>query len=258
MSVELQYIEVLGTRLVYRLRRSSRAKKLRMSVSQTHGLEVTMPATCRYREVQAFVVLRAQWAISHLQKLGLDPTEAVSEQPPQLPHQIHLRMIDQSWCVRYMSRPQGKVTLAEKPGRLILSRPNDDDRAAIQLLQVWAKRQAKQILEPRLAQLSQETGLQYSDLRIKSQRTRWGSYSYVGRVNLNYLLIFLPPIFADYVMLHELCHSKHANHSAAFWRLLDSYCADAKALDQRLQRIAKEIPLWAQYRVPVTQNQSVA
>ena len=86
------------------------------------------------------------------------------------------------------------------------------------------RRLASRELPLRLSGLARVHGFAVSAVSIRNQRTRWGSCSASGRVSLNWRLIQLPPDVCDYVLLHELTHLRHPNHSARFWRELASLC----------------------------------
>jgi len=86
------------------------------------------------------------------------------------------------------------------------------------------RRMASRELPARLSSLAHVHGLAVSAVSIRNQRTRWGSCSASGRVSLNWRLIQLPPAVCDYVLLHELTHLRHPNHSARFWRELARVC----------------------------------
>lgn len=94
---------------------------------------------------------------------------------------------------------------------------------------------AKIILPPRLYMLSQKHGLPYQCVKINSSSGRWGSCSGRRNINLSYHLMLLPQHLIDYVLLHELAHTREMNHGAAFWALLDRLTAgNAQALRQEL------------------------
>lgn len=95
---------------------------------------------------------------------------------------------------------------------------------------------AKRKLVSRLAELARKHGFTYSKVFIKNQRTRWGSCSSQNNINLNVNLVHLPDELMDYVLLHELVHTKIKNHSRAFWRELDRFVGDARAKDKQLRQ----------------------
>lgn len=94
------------------------------------------------------------------------------------------------------------------------------------------RRNAKIILPPRLYALSIRHGLTYKSVKINSSSGRWGSCSARGSINLSYYLVLLPPHLIDYVLLHELAHTREMNHGERFWALLDKF-TDGKALALR-------------------------
>ncbi len=94
------------------------------------------------------------------------------------------------------------------------------------------RRNAKIILPPRLYMLSGQHNLPYKSVKINSSRGRWGSCSTRKTINLSYFLVLLPQHLIDYVLLHELCHTREMNHGDRFWALLNSM-TDGKALQLR-------------------------
>ena len=93
---------------------------------------------------------------------------------------------------------------------------------------------AKKHLIDRLNYLSQAHGFKFNRVFIKSQKTRWGSCSGKNNINLNINLIRLPDELIDYIILHELVHTRIKNHSRRFWDQMDKLLGDAKKLDRKL------------------------
>ena len=125
----------------------------------------------------------------------------------------------------------------------IICPPNADFNDAG--LQEWLKkvivealrRNAKIVLPPRLYMLSIKHGLPYEQLKINSSKGRWGSCSAKKHINLSCYLMLLPSHLIDYVLLHELAHTKEMNHSEKFWALLDKLTdGKAKALRKELMQ----------------------
>jgi hypothetical protein len=86
----------------------------------------------------------------------------------------------------------------------------------------------------RLNELSEQYGLSYNKVFVRNQRTRWGSCSSKNNISLNMMLVRLPDEMIDYVLLHELVHTRIKNHSHAFWAELNKFVKDAKGLSKKM------------------------
>ena len=87
---------------------------------------------------------------------------------------------------------------------------------------------ARRVLNQRLAELAAEHGFEYAKVSIRKQKTRWGSCSSQNNISLNQSLLHLPDDLIDYVLLHELTHTRVKDHSPSFWDELETVCPDAK------------------------------
>ncbi len=96
-------------------------------------------------------------------------------------------------------------------------------------------REAARVLPERAAYFAPLVGVTYGRITIRAQRTRWGSCSGQGNLNFNCLLMLTPPEVADYVVVHELCHRKEMNHSAAFWAEVERVLPDYRERRQWLK-----------------------
>jgi predicted metal-dependent hydrolase len=99
------------------------------------------------------------------------------------------------------------------------------------------KADARKKLTDRLYHLAKEHGFRCNNVSIREQKTRWGSCSHKNNVSLNLKLVLLPKELIDYVMLHELVHTRIHNHSKKFWAELDSYTGNGKVMAKRLRMI---------------------
>ncbi len=106
---------------------------------------------------------------------------------------------------------------------------------------LYDKEKAKEIIRARLNELSQFHGLSFNRSFIRSQKTRWGSCSAKNNINLNIKLINLPKELLDYVIMHELVHTKVKNHSQIFWKEMTKYYPNPKVIDKKLKKYNLEI-----------------
>lgn len=96
--------------------------------------------------------------------------------------------------------------------------------------------EAKRVLPARLAELAEKYSFEYKQVRIKHNVSNWGSCSRKGNINLNLNLMRLPEDLRDYVILHELCHLRHPDHSPRFHALLESLCPDHRLKEKELRK----------------------
>ena len=95
---------------------------------------------------------------------------------------------------------------------------------------------ARRYLAKRIHDLALQNGFTFNNLYIKNQKTRWGSCSSKNNINLNINLLHLPNELRDYVIMHELVHTKVKNHSFEFWNMLNEYVDDARKCDGKLKQ----------------------
>ena len=102
---------------------------------------------------------------------------------------------------------------------------------------------AKELVPQKTAYFSKVIGVNYGRITIRREKTIWGSCTAKGNLNFNCLLALLPDSVADYVIIHELCHRKHMNHSQAFWRTVERYCPEYKTCRKWLKTFGEELLL---------------
>ncbi len=101
--------------------------------------------------------------------------------------------------------------------------------------------QARLLFVPRLNRWSARTGLTFNRMAIHDVKTRWGSYSGRGNLNLSLYLLLMDACYVDYTMCHELCHSREMNHGPRFWALLDSVLGcDSRRLGREMNGIVRQ------------------
>ncbi|MBX7242927.1 MAG: M48 family metallopeptidase [Bacteroidia bacterium] len=103
------------------------------------------------------------------------------------------------------------------------------------ILTAWYKTQAKKYLIPRVVQLADYHGFRFGKVFIRDTKSKWGSCSSLNNIGLNYRLIKAPSFIIDYVIIHELCHTVHFNHSPEFWSLVQKHCPDYKTAQDWLK-----------------------
>jgi len=225
----------------FSVRESARARRLSIKVFPRGRVEVVVPKRTRAADVQEFVEAHRDW-------IRNTRASFAAEHPPEpfvLPVSIDLPGIERRFCVRY-ERSDGSKTVRYRlrGNTVILSGNTDNETQCVAALKRWLIALGKKEMLPRLRSLSTETGNAFKAMHVRGQRTCWGSHSSTGTVSLNYCLMFLDPRHLRYVMIHELCHARHMNHSRRFWALVGKFEPDYRAIDKALNSAWKRIPTW--------------
>lgn len=119
------------------------------------------------------------------------------------------------------------------------------EKKRLETLERRYRKAARTQFEARVAYYHRITGGHYTSITIRDQKSRWGSCSSSGTLSFNYRLIFAPPIILDYVVVHELCHLTHMNHSKDFWNMVAAVMPDYKVHKQWLREHGQELTLEA-------------
>jgi predicted metal-dependent hydrolase len=124
-----------------------------------------------------------------------------------------------SWIQKHLD----KMKHVEKEYEVLSKNLNEIDRS-----------EARKKLVSRLNELSDQHGFSYNKVFMRNQKTRWGSCSAKNNISLNMKLVRLPDEMIDYVLLHELVHTRIKNHTNEFWTEFNRLVGDAKKIDRRL------------------------
>lgn len=154
---------------------------------------------------------------------------------PCLPTEIQLVFDNSCWPVAYDFD-------STEVNQLVIVGDSYEDK--VWQLRNWVRQKAWFHLPPLLDQLARQTTLNYKKISIRSQKTRWGSCSSSGTISVNDQLLFLPRDTAAYLMIHELCHTQHMNHSQNFWSLVEQHCPDFRDHEAILNQAKRNIPEW--------------
>lgn len=233
--------DITGWRDHVVLRRSGRARRVRLKIHPGGQVELVVPAGFDERHIPTVLDQSESWVLRNLRKVS----SLAPSRPAEAPGLIRLEAIGEEWMVRYLSGDGGRYG-CRSAGEAELQVSGGEFWQ--KSLKRWLARKGKQHLVPWLKAVSDEVGIAYADAAIRGQRTRWGSCSSRRCINLNYGLLFLPPELVRYLFIHELCHTRHMNHSASYWRLVESMEPDYRQLDRALRRAGGHVPAWLHAR----------
>jgi predicted metal-dependent hydrolase len=198
-------------------------------------VEIVVPVGVNAHTVRDFVQRFTPWIDRKV--AAMQSFAAPSEPVPPI---VDFAFTNERFAVEW--RRGAKRGLVQKQDRVEVTAA--DERGARGLLRAWLKRAAYERLAPALLHLAQDLGCSVARVSIRCQRTRWGSCSTRGTVSLNCSLVFLSPEVVRYLFVHELAHTKHMNHSAHFWNLVEKIEPDYRRLDRALLAGWRTVPGW--------------
>jgi predicted metal-dependent hydrolase len=190
----------------YTVRRSTRARRVRVNVHAHTGVEVVLPARALGRAAAAAVSELRPWIERRLQEA----------------REVRARIAARAGTVPYLGM---SLELVPQPGRTRAHRADErlfvpavEARPAIER---FYRRAARAEIATRLDRATALAGSAYTALDIRAQRTRWASCSPTGRMSFNWRLLLAPERVLEYVVWHEVCHLEILDHSPRFWSLLE-------------------------------------
>jgi predicted metal-dependent hydrolase len=203
-------------------------RNLRLSISPHGQVRVSIPAWAPYRAGLEFARSRQDWILSQHQPVA--PLK-------------HGQAIGKGHHLQFMAKPAAaKATSRISDTTIVVSHPAteppdgaDSQRVARTACVRALRRQAEQLLPQRLAALAATHDFTYQEVRVKQLKSRWGSCDHQARIVLNLFLMQLSWELIDYVLLHELTHTKILRHGPDFWRNMETVLPKTSTLRQELR-----------------------
>lgn len=218
------------------LKRSKRAKNIRISIKPEVGVTLTYPYFANKKRALSFLEEKKDWIKKNLAKI-----EVIENQKTVFSHETIFTTYEHQLVLKKWDKPSYRTT--RENGLLLIKYPINEsvssrevqDRIRFEIEKTW-KLEAEKHFPKAFHQLAVKYGFDYSSLTIKNVKSKWGSCSYHNDIILSLHLMRLPKHLIKYVMLHELCHTKEKNHQAPFWNLMNKVTNNqAKQLDKELK-----------------------
>lgn len=214
----------------YRLVRSRRRKRLGLVLAAS-GVEVRIPERCAARHGHQFLQENIHWVRAQLLRAG--------ERAAQVPAYDFVFGEHFPWLGRRLPLLRAERSSASGINADIISlytRHRQPDESQLQAaLQRLYQREALALLTDKSARLAEQLGLEFSDVRVRRTRSKWGHCSIRGELQYNWLVCQAPEPVVDYLVAHEVSHLRHHNHSRAFWQLVESACPRYRELRRWLR-----------------------
>ncbi|NEP17156.1 MAG: M48 family metallopeptidase [Leptolyngbya sp. SIO4C1] len=228
----------------YTVRESSRAKRVSIRVSIEGDVEVVVPSRFDRKQLPEMMQQRRDWILKTQAKLKAERADTVEDWDTEQPEQLDLQAISEVWKVAYQAHRSPTLCIPGRGKTLKIRGRVDHLPTCHELLRQWLTHKAHKALIPWMRQLSFDIDLPFKQISIRGQKTRWASCSERKDISLNYKLLFLPQPLVEYVLIHELCHTVHMNHSKQFWQLVEAKQPDYLLHRQAIKKGWQYVPRW--------------
>ena len=230
IAKKLQLSLANGHKLEYRLTRKNKNRHCYLYIKGTE-LEVRSPANINTTDIERFIRSKERWILNHLEKAKenkIDQSKSFLYKGIKYPVSIN---IDHDISVSMMEFNGKKAFF-----KLVYKENIDISKEINILTNRYYKQESPAILMPKVERWSKIMGLVPSAVSFRQAKTRWGSCSSKNRISLNIRLVSLPEHISDYIIVHELAHIRHKNHSKEFWKYVERYIPQRKAYRYELGR----------------------
>ncbi len=213
----------------YRIRRSHRARHGRIIVRPS-GVEVVAPLEMPAARIHAFVQEKSDWVQRKSEQFRRQLTAAAAYLPACYASGATILYRGEPVQLQVLGAKRRGASVKAEHGRLIVTLPRTDqaqqDQRVRSALEQWFRSELRQLATSLAARYAFRMGVRVREIRVKNQRHIWGSCGPTGIINLNWRLACAPERVVEYVVVHELSHLVHRDHSRAFWALVERYQAD--------------------------------
>ncbi|VAX16454.1 Putative predicted metal-dependent hydrolase [hydrothermal vent metagenome] len=219
-------------------KKSRRARKINISVKPFEGIVVSFPYYVSYKVAEEVAVSKIDWLKKSIDKIkNYENKKVLYDESTDFSTRRHELAIQK--------RSSDDISIYITQGKISVKYPSDMDvhselvQNAIKFgIERALRIEAKEYLPMRVDRLAEEFGFGYNRVYCKNLKSRWGSCSAKNNINLNIHLMRLSDELVDYVILHELCHTIHKNHSKRFWDKLESVFPGSKSADKKLREFS--------------------
>lgn len=217
-----------------------RKNKLARSVKLSVGVDGSLRASIPYYSPEFAVRRLVNGSRDEIRKMLTTHNAKNSYQDGDLIGKTHTLFLRKFSGEEIKISNEGNQILVQIPQELAFENPLVQSEIRKTVSKILRK-QAKAYLPRRISFLAEKYGFSFEKLRFSHTDTRWGSCSSSGTISLNIALMNLPHHLIDYVIIHELCHTRQMNHSSKFWQEVEKYCPDYKKYVQEIKQFSPSI-----------------
>lgn len=209
----------------YIVRKSERAKNVRLSLGLEGILQVVVPQKYSLGKIEPLLKEKEKWILSKYEEITrarVAREEALEEASSVL------RYLGKEYSLVTILDAQNPIRVVLEGDRALVTLPENSEELLRRVTEAWYRWAAREIFMERTKIFAAKMGVTYRQIFIKNQKTRWGSCSEKGNLNFNLRLVMAPLEVVDYIIIHELAHLKEMNHSKKFWEIVDRFCPNRR------------------------------
>lgn len=212
------FIEIQNSIIFYKLARTKR-KTIGITIDMSGEVKVSAPLQMSEEQIEEVLEKKANWIIKKLSEIQVVNKNVVIKQFIDGEKFLYL---GKDYELKVIEQNSNKVEVVIQEDKILIYLPQhlqEENKNQIikEALLKWYRKCFSQIVDERIKEYSLQLKVTPCKVVIKSQKTRWGSCSSMGNINLNWRLVMAPIAIIDYIIVHELCHLKVMNHSKDFW-----------------------------------------
>lgn len=239
----MERLELNNGIIEYEIKISTKAKRIRITIKNGNVI-VTVPKGVSTTQARQFIETKQEWVKRHIQgptsnKHVAKREYACGDKFPYMGILLELKT-QNTQLKRIKVQREENVMMVSIPDFIVGEKRKELIKNSIM---TWYKNEAKRVFKYKLDYYSQVMDLEYNRLRVKNQRTRWGSCSSKKNINLNWKILLAPNDVIDYIIIHELTHMKYMNHSQEFWQSVARYIPEYTSQKRWLKENGKNLSI---------------
>ncbi len=202
--------------IAYQLERSRRAHSIRISIHPSGEVKVIAPRDCPTFFINNFVKKQEAWIEKHR-------AHVLAQRQHTVKNESEVTLFGKTYTKKIIFSQTEKIGVIVQGDEIVIHPVSQSEKSVEKALTNFFKSTAMKYILPRTEQLAKVMGIHFRNITLREQKTRWGSCSSQGNLNFNWRLVHSPPPVIDYVIIHELAHRKHMNHSKSFWSFVAEF-----------------------------------
>jgi predicted metal-dependent hydrolase len=208
---------------------SNLAKNISFKIGINTGLEIVVPGRFNREELPRIIKNKKGWILKNYKQ-----TQKKLSQKPKFQNGAVINILGEGKVLHLCRRKKNRSEIKETPCDIFLY-CNGMLSDAKETFKKYLRKKAKEYFTIRTDEISRQMGTKFNKITIRGQKSRWGSCSKNKNLNFNWRLMLTNPQIVDFIIIHELAHTVHMNHSKSFYRLVEAHCPDHKKLNKALK-----------------------